>query len=80
MSPKVRKYIYTLLTPVAALAMFYGLVSEQEAALWIGLIGTALSVGYGGLAAVNTPANPVEDAKDTLGDKVDNVLDKFKRQ
>lgn len=77
MSPKVRKYIYMLLTPAAALLVFYGVVSEGEAAMWLALAGTALLMGEGGLAAVHTPSNPVEDTKETLGAKLDSILAKI---
>lgn len=52
----VRRYVYSLLTPVAALAVFYGLMSEAEVSLWIGLGGVVLLGSEGALAAVNTPA------------------------
>lgn len=57
MSPKVRSYIYGLLTPLAALLVFYGLVSAEEVQLWMVLVGTALLAGEGGLAAVHTNPN-----------------------
>lgn len=80
MSPKVRKYIYMLLTPAAGIAVYYGLVNDHEAAMWVGLIGAALMVGEGGLAAVNTPVKYVDDAKSTLGDKLDSAVNKLKRK
>lgn len=54
LSPKVRSYIYGLLTPAAALLVFYGLASAEEVQLWMVLVGTALLAGEGGLAAVHT--------------------------
>ena len=54
MPEHVRAYIYRLLTPVAALLIFYGVISEAEAALWVELAGTALLVGEGALAARHT--------------------------
>lgn len=54
MPEHVRAYIYRLLTPVAALLVFYGLVSDAEVGLWLQLAGAALLVGEGGMAAVNT--------------------------
>lgn len=60
MSEKTRKYIYALLTPLSALAVFYGLVSEEEVALWLGFAGTALMVGEGFMAAANTGTKTTE--------------------
>jgi hypothetical protein len=54
MSSNVRKYIYTLLTPLGAVAVFYGLLSGEEVALWLALAGTALMTASGTMAAVNT--------------------------
>lgn len=55
MSENVRRYIYSLGTPIGALLVFYGLLTEQEVSLWMSLLGTALLVGEGALAAANTP-------------------------
>lgn len=60
MSEKTRKYIYALLTPIAALAVFYGLLSEQEVALWLALAGTALMTGEGLMAASHTGTKTTE--------------------
>lgn len=69
MSVKVRKMVYTWLTPVAALLIFYGLTTSEEVQLWLVLAGTVLLGGEGALAAVNTKtpvSNAVEDAGDHL--------------
>lgn len=58
MSPTVRKYIYSIGTPLGALAVFYGLLSDEEVALWLSLLGTVLLLGEGAMAAVNTPTKP----------------------
>lgn len=50
----VRKYIYALGTPVGAVLVFYGLLSEQEVALWLAVLGAVLLVGEGTMAAKNT--------------------------
>lgn len=55
MSQNVRRYIYSLGTPAGAILVFYGIMSEQEIALWLSLLGAALLVGEGTLAAANTP-------------------------
>lgn len=40
----VRTYLYSLLAPVVALLIGYGLVSEQHASLWVGLAAAVLGV------------------------------------
>lgn len=51
MTEQIRAYIYRIVLGLSPLAVFYGLATTQEAALWVALIANALSVG---LAAVNT--------------------------
>jgi hypothetical protein len=55
MSQNVRKYIYSIGTPLGALLVGYGLISDQEVALWLSLLGALLLVGEGAMAAANTP-------------------------
>jgi RsiW-degrading membrane proteinase PrsW (M82 family) len=40
----VRSYLYTLLLPVIAVLVYYGLVSEQAAPLWAALATAVLGV------------------------------------
>lgn len=54
MPEHVRAYIYRLGTPVSSLLIFYGIISEAEAALWLGLLGAVMMVGEGAMAALNT--------------------------
>lgn len=49
---KIRADIYRALTALAPLAIAYGVVSEQKAALWIAAASNLLGFG---LAAANTP-------------------------
>lgn len=51
-SPAVRAWVYGLLIAAAPLAVFYGIVTEQEVALWLGVASAALG---NGLALANTP-------------------------
>lgn len=51
----VRRRLYMTLPWAGGLAAAYGLVSEQEAALWVGLVGAAIGPAHGMLSAVNTP-------------------------
>lgn len=60
MPEHVRAYIYRLGTPVAALLIFYGVISEQAAGLWLGLLGAALMVGEGVMASFNTSTQKQE--------------------
>jgi hypothetical protein len=57
-SQNVRRYIYSLGTPVGALLVFYGIASEEEFALWLSLLGAVLLVGEGAMAAAFTPKAP----------------------
>lgn len=53
-SPKVRAYVYAVLVAAGPVAVFYGVLSREEVALWIGFGGTVLSPA-GLLALANTP-------------------------
>ena len=43
--PAVRTWIYTILTPLSALLVFYGAVSESEVALWVALVTATIQGG-----------------------------------
>ncbi len=49
-SEKVRAYIYRVLLAVSPLVAFYGLLSADEIALWLGVASTALNI----LPVINT--------------------------
>ena len=49
-SEKVRMWIYNVLNAALLVAVGYGVVNDQEAALWLLLVNAAL-----GLAAANVP-------------------------
>lgn len=51
-TPAVRAWIYGVLAAAAPLAVVYGLLTEQEVALWLGVVSAALG---NGLALLNTP-------------------------
>lgn len=51
-TPAMRAWIYGVLAAAAPLAVVYGLLTEQEVALWLGVISAALG---NGLALLNTP-------------------------
>lgn len=48
---KYRKYTYGILVAAAPLAVFYGLMTAQEVALWLGVASAAIG---NGLAFANT--------------------------
>lgn len=52
MSAEQRAYLYRILTAAGLLAAAYGLVSDAELPLWLGLAGTVLGTGT---ASVYTP-------------------------
>ena len=52
-SPKVRRYIYNVLNAGLLVAVGYGVVNDQEAALWLLLVNAAL-----GMAAAKVPEAP----------------------
>ena len=62
----VRAYLYSLLVPGAAVATYYGLVTSNEAALWITLGGAVLVIG--GAEAAQTKTTPIDDPRDRDGD------------
>jgi len=57
----VRVYLYGLLGPGAALAVTYGIVSQDRAALWIALGGAALLVPAA--EAARTKVTPMADPR-----------------
>lgn len=40
----VRKYLYSLLVPVVAVLIYFGIVDNESAPLWIGLVTALLGV------------------------------------
>lgn len=60
-SPKARLYVYGILGAAAPLLVAYGIVTEQEVALWLSLAGTILATGGLGIAAANVPTERDED-------------------
>lgn len=65
MSEAVRGYIYRILAAVGVVLVFYGVISQEELALWLGVAVTVLQTGGNILASFNTtirpPAAPVEE-------------------
>jgi hypothetical protein len=53
-SPRVRAYIYSVGVAAGPLAIFYGLMTSEEVALWLGLGAAGLALPSA-LALANTP-------------------------
>ena len=60
----VRRWLYGIAAAAAPLATIYGLVTEQQAVLWLNLAGAVLFT----MAVGNTPAPATED-EDTEGEQ-----------
>ena len=60
----VRRWLYGIAAAAAPLATVYGLVTEQQAVLWLNLAGAVLFI----MAVGNTPAPATED-EDTEGEQ-----------
>lgn len=59
MKKSTRAYIYAILVALGPLASFYGLATQEEIVLWLGVGGTILGIPAGGLALKNlTPDEP----------------------
>ena len=59
LSAKTRTWVYGVAVAVAPLLVAYNVVSGDEAALWLNVVGAALLVGANGLAVANvTPDDP----------------------
>ena len=60
----VRRWLYGIAAAAAPLATVYGLVTEQQAVLWLNLAGAVLFT----MAVGNTPSPATED-EDTEGEQ-----------
>jgi hypothetical protein len=54
MDERTRAWIYRVATALLPLLILYGVVSEAEAALWVGVLAAVLAVGEGALASKHT--------------------------
>ena len=54
----VRAWLYRIGAAVVPLLVFYGVLAEDAAALWLGVLGAVLGFGQATLAAVHTPTHP----------------------
>lgn len=53
-SESTRAYIYRVLAVAGVVAVGYGLITQEQAGLWVQLAGTILATSATGLAAANT--------------------------
>lgn len=57
-SPAVRAWLYGIVVAAGAVAVLYGIVTQEQVSVWLHLIEAALLIGTGGLALANTPKAP----------------------
>lgn len=60
MNASTRKWIYDVLTILGPVAVFYGLFTGEEVALWLGVAGTLLQSGGTLLARKNVTPDTAE--------------------
>lgn len=58
MKEATRAYIYRIVVVLMALAVGRGLITQDEAPLWLGLALSVLGLGTASLAAKNTSTKP----------------------
>lgn len=56
-SPRLRAYLYRLMVAAAGVAVLYGILTVEEAGVWLVLGGAGLGLSNG-LALANTPKGP----------------------
>lgn len=60
-SPATRRRLYIVAAAAVPLLVFYGVITEDSAPLWIALAASVLGAGANGLAAANTPPTDHKD-------------------
>lgn len=58
-SPEIRKYIYRVLVGIGPILALYGVVTDAEFILWLGLAETILGSPVGALALANVPKETI---------------------
>lgn len=61
MKESTRAYLYRVSIAVQPILVGYGLLSDSNAALWLGLVGAVLGVGTNVAAAANTSTKTPEE-------------------
>ena len=69
-TPEIRKYIYRVLVAVGPVALLYGLVTDAELIVWLGLAETILATPVGLLAAANVPTQTATVVSETKVDPI----------
>lgn len=57
LTPARRRRVYISAAAAGPILAFYGLMTQEEFALWLGFAGTVLGATGNGLAAANTPSD-----------------------
>lgn len=63
MTQEMRHYLYTVLVALVAVAVTYGLIRQEDAAVWVALAAAILSSGGNVLAAKYSSKNVVVEPK-----------------
>jgi hypothetical protein len=58
MTERTRAYIYRIAMVVVPLLIAYGVISDSDAALWLGVLAAVLDLGTSALAAKHTSTAP----------------------
>lgn len=69
----VRVYLYGLLVPAEALAVSYGLLSDDQGMLWLGLGAAVLVVP--GVELARAKVTPVAEPRNDAGDRLWTITD-----
>ena len=79
LTPQVRRRIYLALSALLPLAAVYGLIDQEQTALWLTLAAAVLGTGGTIMAAANTPkpkpADVVEDVVDEVRQRAGDLLE-----
>ena len=60
MSEQVRAWVYLIATIAIVILLIAGIVSNEDATVYLGMIAGAVGLGSAGLAAANTSRKPPE--------------------
>ena len=78
LTPTIRRRIYLALSALLPLAAVYGLIDQEQTALWLTLAAAVLGTGGSIMAAANTskpsPADVVEDVVDEVRQRAGDLL------
>lgn len=68
LTPKVRSWLYGVVTAALAILVVYGVISEGEVSVWLALAGALLGVVSSGTATAYRPTRVPADAPDVEQD------------